>query len=100
VTRLRELSRDMLMQILTEPRDAICRQFQELFHAEGVELVVEPLVIGQIADLAIEYKIGARSLRGIFEEMITPALYVVPDRKDIRKVQFRSLFEDAAFVCG
>jgi ATP-dependent Clp protease ATP-binding subunit ClpX len=100
VTRLRELSRDMLMQILIEPRDAICRQFQELFRAEGVDLVIEPLVIGQIADLAIEYKIGARSLRGIFEEMITPALYVVPDRKEIRKVQFRSLFEDAEFVCG
>jgi ATP-dependent Clp protease ATP-binding subunit ClpX len=100
VARLGELSRDMLMSILTEPRDAICRQFQELFRTEGVELVVEPLVIGQIADLAIEYKIGARSLRGIFEEMITPALYVVPDRKDIRKVVFRSLFEDAEFVCG
>lgn len=100
VTRLRELSRDMLMQILTEPRDAICRQFQELFRAEGVDLLVEPLVIGQIADLAIEYKIGARSLRGIFEEMITPALYVVPDRKDIRKVLFRSLFEEADFVCA
>jgi ATP-dependent Clp protease ATP-binding subunit ClpX len=100
VTRLRELSREMLMRILTEPRDALCRQFQDLFRSEGVELVVEPLVIGQIADLAIEYRIGARSLRGIFEEMITPALYVVPDRKDIRKVVFRSLFEDAEFVCG
>jgi ATP-dependent Clp protease ATP-binding subunit ClpX len=100
VTRLRDLSREMLMRILTEPRDAIVRQFQEVFRAEGVELAIEPMVIGQIADLAIEYKIGARSLRGIFEELITPALYVVPDRKDIRKVVFRSLFEDADLVCG
>jgi ATP-dependent Clp protease ATP-binding subunit ClpX len=100
VARLGELSRDMLIRILTEPRDAILRQFQEIFRAEGVDLVVESAVIGQIADLAIEYKIGARSLRGIFEEMITPALYVVPDRKDIRKVVFRSLFEDAEFVCA
>ncbi len=100
VTRLRELSREMLMRILVEPQDAIFRQFQDLFGAEGVDLVVEPLVVGQIADLAIEYKIGARSLRGIFEEMITPAMYVVPDRKDIRKVVFRSLFEDADFVCA
>jgi ATP-dependent Clp protease ATP-binding subunit ClpX len=100
VARLGELSRDMLIRILTEPRDAILRQFQEIFRAEGVDLVVEPAVVGQIADLAIEYKIGARSLRGIFEEMITPALYVVPDRKDIRKVVFRSLFEDAEFVCA
>jgi ATP-dependent Clp protease ATP-binding subunit ClpX len=100
VARLGELSRDMLMRILTEPRDAILRQFQEIFRAEGVELIVDPAVVGQIADLAIEYKIGARSLRGIFEEMITPALYVVPDRKDIRKVVFRSLFEDVEFVCA
>jgi ATP-dependent Clp protease ATP-binding subunit ClpX len=100
VARLGELSRDMLIRILTEPRDAILRQFQEIFRAEGVDLVVESAVIGQIADLAIEYKIGARSLRGIFEEMITPVLYVVPDRKDIRKVVFRSLFEDAEFVCA
>jgi ATP-dependent Clp protease ATP-binding subunit ClpX len=90
----------MLMRILTEPRDAIMRQFQEIFRAEGVELIIEPAVVGQIADLAIEYKIGARSLRGIFEEMITPALFVVPDRKDIRKVVFRSLFEDVEFVCA
>jgi ATP-dependent Clp protease ATP-binding subunit ClpX len=98
VARLGDLSREMLMRILTEPRDAIYRQFQELFRADGVELAVEPQVIGQIADLAIEYKIGARSLRGIFEELITPALYVVPDRKDIRRVVYRSLFEDADFV--
>jgi ATP-dependent Clp protease ATP-binding subunit ClpX len=100
VTRLWELSKPMLVRIVSEPRDAILRQFQEMFLAEGVELVVEPAVFEQIADLAIEYKIGARSLRGIFEEMITPALYVVPDRKDIRKVVFSSLFEEAGFVCA
>jgi ATP-dependent Clp protease ATP-binding subunit ClpX len=100
VARLRELSREMLMKILVEPRDSLYRQFADLFHAEGVELLITPQVIGQVADLAIEYKIGARSLRGIFEEMIAPALYVVPERKDIRKVVFRSLFEDAEFVYG
>jgi ATP-dependent Clp protease ATP-binding subunit ClpX len=100
VTRLTELSKAMLVRIVTEPRDAIFRSFQEIFRAEGVELVVAPAVFEQMAELAIEYKIGARSLRGIFEEMITPALYLVPDRKDIRKVAFRSLFEDADFVCG
>jgi ATP-dependent Clp protease ATP-binding subunit ClpX len=100
IARLGELSRDMLIRILTEPRDAILRQFQQIFRAEGVDLVVEEAVVGQIADLAIEYKIGARSLRGIFEEMITPALYLVPDRKDIRKVVFRSLFEEAEYVCA
>ena len=53
--------------------------------------------VGQIADLAFEFKVGARSLRGIFEEMITPVLYVVPDRPEVRKVVIRSLFEEAVF---
>ena len=51
----------------------------------------------QIAELAIEYKVGARSLRGIFEEMLTPVLYVVPDDKRIAKVTIASLFEQAHF---
>jgi ATP-dependent Clp protease ATP-binding subunit ClpX len=55
------------------------------------------MVFGQIADLAFEFKVGARSLRGIFEEMITPVLYVVPDRPDVKKVTIRSLFEEAVF---
>ena len=54
-------------------------------------------MFGQIADLAFEFKVGARSLRGIFEEMITPVLYVVPDRPEVRKVVIRSLFEEAVF---
>ena len=52
----------------------------------------------QIAELAIEYKTGARSLRGIFEELITPILYVVPDDPDIQKVVIASLFTDPIYV--
>jgi ATP-dependent Clp protease ATP-binding subunit ClpX len=98
VTRLGELSQAMLVRIMIEPRNAILRQFQDIFREEGVELSIEPLVFEQIAELAVEYRIGARSLRGIFEEMITPALYVVPDHAEIRKVVFTSLFEDARLV--
>ena len=49
-------------------------------------LHIEPVVFEQIADLAIEYKAGARSLRGIFEEMVTPVLYLVPDNPAVKKV--------------
>ena len=52
----------------------------------------------QIAELAIEYKTGARSLRGIFEELLTPILYVVPDDPTIREVQVASLFTEPVFV--
>ena len=77
------------MRIMTEPKNSIYNQFREILPNEGVELVIEPAVFAQIADLAIEYKIGARSLRGIFEEMITPVLYVVPDSPEVAKVVIR-----------
>ena len=52
----------------------------------------------QIAEIAIEYKTGARSLRGIFEELITPVLYLVPDNPDIVRVEINSLFEEPQLV--
>ena len=55
------------------------------------------MLFEQIAELAIQYKTGARSLRGIFEELIAPVLYVVPDQRDIRKVTVRSLFAEPQF---
>ena len=88
----------MLMRIMVEPRDSIYRQFRDIFANEGVDLVVEPKVFRQIAEIAIEYKTGARSLRGIFEELISPILYVVPDRADIAQVVIASLFTPPRFV--
>ena len=88
----------MLVRILTEPRNSIYRQFVEIFAAEGVALEVAPRVFEQIAELAIEYKTGARSLRGIFEELLTPVLYVVPDDPTIRGVEIHSLFSEPVFV--
>jgi ATP-dependent Clp protease ATP-binding subunit ClpX len=97
IARLKELSKDMMVRIMIEPQHSIYRQFRAILQNEGVELVIEPMVFGQIADLAFEFKVGARSLRGLFEEMITPVLYVVPDRPEVKKVTIRSLFEEAVF---
>ncbi len=98
IASFQDLSRDMLVRIMTEPRDSLYAQFREIFSNEGVELVVEPRVFEQVAELAMEYKTGARSLRGIFEEMVTPILYLVPDNPDIRKVTVASLFNEPKFV--
>lgn len=95
VTRLHDLTQDMLVRILTEPKNAIYRQFRAMLAADGVELQIEPTVFQQMAELAIEYKAGARSLRGIFEEMMTDVMYAVPDNPGIRRVVIRSLFERA-----
>ena len=93
VTRLHALTEEMLIRILTEPKNAIFRQFQAMLAADGVDLRVAPTVFRQMAELAIEYKAGARSLRGIFEEMMTDVMYAVPDHPDIKQVQIDSLFE-------
>ena len=100
VARFRDLDRDKLVRIMTEPKGCIYAQFRDIFRHEGVELNVAPRVFEQISELAMEYKTGARSLRGIFEEMITPVLYLVPDSPDITKVTIGSLFSDPSFVRG
>ncbi len=96
VASLKPLSREMMVKIMTEPRNCLYNQYKEVVKGEGAELTIEPRVFEEIASLAVEYKVGARSLRGIFEEMITPVLYQLPDRADIKKVRIRSLFEEAA----
>jgi ATP-dependent Clp protease ATP-binding subunit ClpX len=98
VAHFHDLNQKMLVRVMTEPKDCIYGQFREIFANEGVELTVEQRVFDQIAELAFEYKIGARSLRGIFEEMITPILFVVPDRRDIERVVVTSLFTEPDLV--
>ena len=93
VASFQNLSKEMLVRILSVPKNSIYRQYMEIFRAEGVELVIAPRVFEQIAELAMEYKTGARSLRGIFEELMTPVLYVVPDNPEIARVEIASLFE-------
>jgi ATP-dependent Clp protease ATP-binding subunit ClpX len=98
VTSLQTLSTELLVRIMVEPKNSIYNQFREVFREEGVELDIAHVVFEQIAELAHEYKVGARSLRGIFEELLSPVLFQVPDRPDIRKVVVKSLFEEPALV--
>jgi len=98
IARFQDLTRDMLVRIMTEPRNCIYNQFREIFSNEGVELSVDRRVFQQISDLALEYKTGARSLRGLFEELITPILFVVPDDPDVQKVEITSLFTEPRFT--
>jgi ATP-dependent Clp protease ATP-binding subunit ClpX len=93
VARLDDLSKDALVRILTQPKNSIYEQFRGILGADGVALDIEPAVFEQIADLALEYKAGARSLRGIFEVMMTDVLYTIADDRSIRRVVVDSLFE-------
>jgi len=98
VTRFHDLTKDMLVRILVEPRNCIYNQYSDIFRNEGVELAIQPRVFEQIADIAIEYRAGARGLRGIFEELVTPVLYTVPDDPTIRRVEIESLFTDPRYI--
>ncbi|HEY5993619.1 MAG TPA: ATP-dependent Clp protease ATP-binding subunit ClpX [Gallionellaceae bacterium] len=98
VANLQQLSKELLVRIMIEPRDSIYNQFREILKEEGVELEIAHTVFEQIAEIAFEYKVGARSLRGIFEEMLLPVLYQVPDRPEVRRVVIKSLFEEARLI--
>lgn len=100
IASFRNLSREMLVRIMTEPKNSIYNQYVEIFRGEGVELTIGPRVFEQISEIAIEYKTGARSLRGIFEELMTPIFYVIPDNPVIRKVVIDSLFESPSLLPG
>ena len=98
VASVKPLSREMMVRIMTEPKNSIYAQYRQILQNDGVELIIDPQVFGQIADLAMEYKVGARSLRGIFEEMLTPVIYLVPDHPEVRQVRIASLFENPRFI--
>ena len=78
LTNLEPLDRDALLRILTEPKNAIVRQYKKLLEMDGVELVIEDDVLGFIVDKAIEYKLGARGLRSLFETIMIDVMYQAP----------------------
>ncbi len=86
LTSVENLDRPALMQILTEPKNALVKQYERLFELDGVELEVTPEALEVVADLAIKRGTGARGLRAIMEETLLSVMYEVPSRKDVEKV--------------
>jgi len=86
VGAVRQLERDALVEILTEPRNALARQYAKIFEFENVELDFTPDALDAIAEEAIKRNTGARGLRAILEETLLETMYDVPGRDDIAKV--------------
>ena len=86
ITSLQSLKRDDLVRILTEPKNALTRQYQTLMKYDGVELEFEPAALEAIADKAIAMKIGARGLRSVMEKVMTGIMYKVPSDPSIAKI--------------
>ncbi len=86
LTYLEPLSHDALKRILTEPKNAIIKQYVQLFEMDGVKLTFDPAALDYIVDQAVEQKLGARGLRAICETIMIDAMFDVPasDRKTFR----------------
>jgi ATP-dependent Clp protease ATP-binding subunit ClpX len=86
IASVNKLDQVALVQILTEPRNALIKQYQKLFEIDGVELEFTDDAVEAIADRALERGTGARGLRAIIEEVLLNVMYDVPSREDIGKV--------------
>jgi ATP-dependent Clp protease ATP-binding subunit ClpX len=86
IASVNKLDQEALVQILTEPRNALVKQYQKLFELDGVELEFTEDAIRAIADQALERGTGARGLRAIIEEVLLHVMYDVPSRGDVGKV--------------
>jgi len=86
ITSVHNLDKDALVRILTEPKNALVRQYMKLFELDNVELEFDDESLDAIADQAILRGTGARGLRAIMEEVLLSVMYDVPSRKDVAKV--------------
>jgi ATP-dependent Clp protease ATP-binding subunit ClpX len=86
ITSLEHLDEEALVQILTQPRNAIVKQYKRFFELDGVELEFEPEVLREIAEEAMRRKTGARALRAILEGAMLEIMYEVPSDEKIKKV--------------
>jgi ATP-dependent Clp protease ATP-binding subunit ClpX len=87
ITHLMPLDAESLRRILTEPKNALIRQYQKLFEMENIKLTFQPEVYDFIVEKAVEFKLGARGLRSICEAIMLDAMYEVPSAKNEKEFE-------------
>lgn len=102
VTYLNPLNKETLLTILTDPKNALTKQYHKLFKMEGIDLAFEKAALEYIVDQAMEYKLGARGLRSICESIITDAMFELPSQTEIKHLNItlpyaREKFERTVF---
>jgi ATP-dependent Clp protease ATP-binding subunit ClpX len=85
MSAIHQLSKDDLIRILTEPRNALVKQFQRFFSFDGIELVFADDSLNAVAEKALERETGARGLRSIIEEVLLEVQFELPSRRDVKK---------------
>jgi len=87
ITSTLELTEDELVRILTEPKNAVCKQFRALFSLDGIDLQFDPEALRAVAQKARKRSTGARALRAILKEVLKPYSYEAPDNQDISAIR-------------
>ena len=86
IVTLEQLDEEAMLSILTEPKNALAKQYAKLFEMDGVELEIEREALLEVARISIERNTGARGLRAILEDVMLPVMYELPSRSDVEKV--------------
>ena len=101
LTYMDNLDRKALRRILTEPKNALVKQYQKLFSLDGIKLSINSKVLDYIVDKAIENKLGARGLRGIMEDLMNKAMFTLPSENlsefKVDMKYARSILEDITY---
>lgn len=97
LTHLDPLNKDALKRILTEPKNALVKQYQKLFEMEGVKLIVTSDALEYIVDKALEYNLGARGLRSICEAIVTDAMFEIPSTDSIKEMVISKDYAEEKF---
>lgn len=102
VTYLNPLDTKALLSILTEPKNALVKQYEKLFEMEGVKLTFQQDALVYMVEQAMQYKLGARGLRSIMEAVMTDAMYEIPSQTEMKTFEVdlnyaKSKFERTVF---
>lgn len=97
LTHLDPLNREALKRILTEPKNALIKQYEKLFEMEDVKLSIDSEALDYIVDKAVEFKLGARGLRSICEAIITDAMFDIPSSKDLKDMEITKDYAEEKF---
>lgn len=95
LTYLHPLTPETMRRIITEPKNALVKQFTRLFELDGIKLTFEPEVYDFIVEKSIEYKLGARGLRAIFEAILTDDMFEMPSQKDRKELLVSKEYAEA-----
>ena len=90
------LDRQALRNILTEPKNALTKQYQKLMAMDNVKLLFDDNALDYIVDKALEYKLGARGLRGLMETVMADLMFELPNRKNMGTPQVFTVTKDFA----